>query len=370
MSNFTPENPSHDSLTASARRFDMSQSDRGEVSGGLLRRVGAGLAIGSLVAGSYYGFNQWGENAGQPLMSVSANDSTSHGEAKTLLIDPIELGCVTSQVYDLKGFVVKFQMLAAGHQVPQFGGQVTFKDPTRLNVDTCQRDTSKLAKKVAIEPTQVVDPITGYKHTLVQVPISTIEVRAQYPVGNKTEEVDSYTGLKYVGGLAGILSAEIKVPCLAVTLNNTEACDAFAGHIDGFKRNFDTKAANTAEEDVLKYVQDKGSVASWANTELAIRDAYITQAINKTGNAAIAQTIDVQFVDDNGKVTNAMPDFAKDSFDAYRKTGVLAPDDNLEIDTSNFKIVPPAPYVPKYPLNPTPAATATPSTTTSTGAKQ
>lgn len=304
--------------------------------------------VGALAVGTAFWLGpRVGDALGHTRPGTSVRDVVT---ANRLKLDARTLDCNAQTLWDVAGSEQTAQLTIGGRQVPQVGQTTRFEDPSRVGVLTCAENSERYIKSIEIKDGEVNQGL-NYHTITVKVPVDKIKTEALFPEGNKKIVSQGFVLSKAVNAGADALSAAATLACAAKNpadvFFNTGQCAKQGDSINNFAKSIEAKHTASAESAVLRAVRKDGSKVDWANTKNAIIDSYKGQAVAQVGKPEAADLVTVEFVDEHGNPTDAIPAFNESIFDKYKGKELNAETDNADVHTK-ITIKPPEPYQPKY----------------------
>lgn len=302
--------------------------------------LSAVLSVGAIVGGTIVG----NFLSLRPKQTVDEEKSVIN--ATHILTDSIEMPCKANSFYAAEGSVVNLPMTIKDKEIPEFYTRFTFEKGSTPALTTCEDESKDSA--ITSKEDGVITTKSGEAMHLRIVDINTdnIVTTIKFPEGNKfiTRRDGALMSALIARSQDGKLA--ITAACLPFKLGAKVAgksldCGAIASVATRYVNKIETNGQITAEDVVLRNIQQRGSEESWQQQTLpAFMDSLACKAINDGGDEAL-QALRIRMTG-----TNPAPDFSKDMFDKYRGNVLLEKDSDVKI-LPKVKITASKPYVPK-----------------------
>lgn len=298
--------------------------------------VGAAVVIGmlGLVAIPVLGF---AGNLIGSRVTQGVDEEKAHVEAEHLGTDNVNFACRTLNFFDATGSEVPLPLNFRGYEIPESWTKYTFNEGTIAVIETCQDDAKPSA--VTSEEGDIITTESGRSIYMKVKVINTDNIVSDisFPKGNlditKTEGA-FMTGLNAASqnGKMALMAACLPAKLGAKATGNDIDCTEFSAFATEFVNKIETKGQITAEEAVLRAIQEKGSAAVWENHTLpAFIDSIACEVVQESGEDAL-EALRIKMTG-----TNPTPDFSKDMYDKYAGSFLAEKDSSVEV-LPNVKI--------------------------------
>jgi hypothetical protein len=299
------------------------------------RIVGAVAAL-TAVAGGIVGVRSCDERLPQQI----GTPKSSVVNAKTIKIQPEDFDCRSETVYDTSGSTARTEYRINNHNL-SFTGYGADMTSGRMVMQACAPDIS-------------IDVTTnGSSKKLVKIKLSSMAFDSQFNEANtEVLEIDPPV-TQALGGAVNILSAGAREACHLAGLISP-AVSRRCQVVNAVSQWNNTQAANLQRSlrvAVLEKTQQQCGPLEWKSEKAAISDAYKQQAIDQGGKANM---VSVEFVDNQGRVSTATPDFTTSTLDDLYTAGTLneqAPGSPQLVFNDVHCTALPGGYKPEYPQN-------------------
>lgn len=304
MSEVQPEIEQNDSV---------KQSPEGRVSRRLIAVAAAGAVALAGIGLSVSAFlNHLPEQHGTP------EDSRIDAREIALVIE--NQLCVDLDVYDTSGSTAR---------------TVYSLDDTELSFTGygAEMTEGKVVKEACVDGARIGKPadvmVDSQYKKVVNIPVTAISWDTHISTADTTVLPLDPPATQILGGAIDVASGVAKAACEGigslfgsptVTIGGKKYnCDA-VNIVSDWNHTNQVVLATALEERVMETVQTNCGMAGWDNERLAIVDSFRQQAKDQ---GADTNDVIVNFVDDKGRVTEALPDFKKNVWDPLYDAGIL-----------------------------------------------
>jgi hypothetical protein len=319
--NYSPE-PSAELLDA-PRQQDPGlfiQNERGGVAVALATTLSVLGLVGIAVAGPA---GSWiGTRVTQEVDAKESKVVAEHLATKA-----VNFSCRTHDFFDASGSVIDLSMHVRGYTIPESWTRYKFENGSIAVLETCQDESKPSAVTSTEEDVITTESGESFYMNVVEINRDNIVSKIQFPANNlkitKTEGT-GMTGIKVAsgGGKLALTAACLPVKAGVAAAGNSIDCTEFAGFATKFVNAMDTSGQITAQEQVLKAIQQEGGAAIWETQTLpAFIDSIACEVVQENGEEAL-EALRIKMT---GK--NTTPDFSKDMYADYAGSLLAKPDE-------------------------------------------